>query len=548
MPKLTIDGKEIEVARRDQPHRGRPAGRRRGPALLLSLRRSASRASAGCAWWTSTRCRGRQIACNTQAAEGMVVHDARPSGCSRRGGRCMEFHLINHPLDCPVCDQAGECWLQIYYMKHGLYDPRMIDEKVHKPKAVPLGPARHPRRRALHPLLALRALLRRDHRHRRAGHLPPRRSLGDRALPGHDALENAYSGNVIDICPVGALTDRDFRFQVRVWYLDTAKSHLHRLRPRLQHRDPHQPAPHPPQPGPARGAPQAALQCRRQPVVDLRRRAATASAGSTTSRLTAARGDGDGQPVETTWDDAVATCAGRLRRYRPRGDRGARLAADVQRGPLAAPAPARRTSGWSTATFAVPPRDAGRGRQAPDPRRQEPEHARRRAGRAAAGRGRARRGGILDARCRGRRSSCSGSSTTTSSRRACRAAEVSAGARPARRRVVFQGPTRTRTQRARAPGAARARPTSSATAPSPTSRARAAVLSRAVAPLGRGAPDWEILALPPASAARADAASPPSARNGLRRAGRRGARLRRDALPHPRRPPAPMVDGVNPAI
>ena len=52
----------------------------------------------------------------------------------------MEFHLINHPLDCPVCDQAGECWLQIYYMKHGLYDPRMIDEKVHKPKAVPLGP------------------------------------------------------------------------------------------------------------------------------------------------------------------------------------------------------------------------------------------------------------------------------------------------------------------------------------------------------------------------------------------------------------------------
>ena len=52
----------------------------------------------------------------------------------------MEFHLINHPLDCPVCDQAGECWLQIYYMRHGLYDPRMADEKVHKPKAMPLGP------------------------------------------------------------------------------------------------------------------------------------------------------------------------------------------------------------------------------------------------------------------------------------------------------------------------------------------------------------------------------------------------------------------------
>ena len=96
----------------------------------------------------------------------------------------MEFHLINHPLDCPVCDQAGECWLQIYYMKHGLYDPRMTDEKVHKPKAVPLGPPRHARRGALHPLLALRALLRRGDRHRRARHLPPRRPLRDRALPG----------------------------------------------------------------------------------------------------------------------------------------------------------------------------------------------------------------------------------------------------------------------------------------------------------------------------------------------------------------------------
>ena len=59
--------------RRDQPHRGRPRGRHRGPALLLSPRAVASRASAACAWWTSRRCRGRQIACNTQAAEGMVV-------------------------------------------------------------------------------------------------------------------------------------------------------------------------------------------------------------------------------------------------------------------------------------------------------------------------------------------------------------------------------------------------------------------------------------------------------------------------------------------
>src|SRR5207237_1228404 len=79
------------------------------------------------------------IACNTVAADGMVVQTETERVRETRKSM-MEFHLINHPLDCPVCDQAGECWLQIYYMKHGLYDPRMKDEKVHKPKAVPLGP------------------------------------------------------------------------------------------------------------------------------------------------------------------------------------------------------------------------------------------------------------------------------------------------------------------------------------------------------------------------------------------------------------------------
>ncbi|HET6367960.1 MAG TPA: 2Fe-2S iron-sulfur cluster-binding protein, partial [Pseudomonadales bacterium] len=60
-----------------------------------------------------------QIACNTQAAEGMVVQTETERVKDTRQAM-LEFHLINHPLDCPVCDQAGECWLQIYYMKHGL--------------------------------------------------------------------------------------------------------------------------------------------------------------------------------------------------------------------------------------------------------------------------------------------------------------------------------------------------------------------------------------------------------------------------------------------
>ncbi len=108
-------------------------------------------------------------------------------------------------------------------MKHGLYDPRMKDEKVHKPKAVPLGP--HVMLDAERCILCSRCV-------RFCDEITHTGELGifnrgDHSeiglFPGTD-LENKYSGNVVDICPVGALTDRDFRFQVRVWYLDTAKS------------------------------------------------------------------------------------------------------------------------------------------------------------------------------------------------------------------------------------------------------------------------------------------------------------------------------------
>src|SRR5437867_7598138 len=163
-----------------------------------------------------------QIACNTQAIEGMVV-DTETERVKDTRRSMMEFHLINHPLDCPVCDQAVECFLQIYYMKHGLYDPRMTDEKVHKPKAVPLGPQVI--------LDAERCILcsrcvRFCHEITGTGQLGifERGDLSETRLSPGKERDNKYSGNVVDICPVGALTDRDFRFQVRVWYLDTTKS------------------------------------------------------------------------------------------------------------------------------------------------------------------------------------------------------------------------------------------------------------------------------------------------------------------------------------
>ena len=221
MPKLTINGKEVEVPE--------------GTNLIEAAKAAGAEVPHYCyhpALSIAGQCRlcmvdidkvpRPQIACNTQAAEGMVVHTETERVKETRRSM-MEFHLINHPLDCPVCDQAGECFLQIYYMKHGLYDPRMTDEKVHKPKAVPLGP--HVILDAERCILCSRCVRYCDEVTRTGElgifHRGDHSEIG--LFPGK-TLENRYSGNVIDICPVGALTDRDFRFQVRVWYLDTAKS------------------------------------------------------------------------------------------------------------------------------------------------------------------------------------------------------------------------------------------------------------------------------------------------------------------------------------
>jgi len=221
MPRLTIDGKEIEVEA--------------GTNLIEAARRLGIEVPHYCyhpGLSIAGQCRlcmvdiektpRPSIACNTPAADGMVVHTQTERVKDMRRSM-MEFHLINHPLDCPVCDQAGECWLQIYYMQHGLYDPRMLDEKVHKPKAVPWGP--HVMLDAERCILCSRCV-------RFCDEITGTGELGifgrgDHSeiglFPGQD-LENNYSGNVVDICPVGALTDRDFRFRVRVWYLDTTKS------------------------------------------------------------------------------------------------------------------------------------------------------------------------------------------------------------------------------------------------------------------------------------------------------------------------------------
>ena len=163
-----------------------------------------------------------QIACHIEAKEGMVVHTKNEKVLKTRQ-HTLEFLLINHPVDCPVCDQAGECWLQDYYMKHGLYNSRLNEDKVSKPKAVPIGP--NVMLDAERCILCSRCV-------RFTDEISKTRELGIanrgdhsevQVFPGKQ-LDNPYSGNVVDICPVGALTDRDFRFKIRVWYLKSGDS------------------------------------------------------------------------------------------------------------------------------------------------------------------------------------------------------------------------------------------------------------------------------------------------------------------------------------
>jgi NADH-quinone oxidoreductase subunit G len=161
-----------------------------------------------------------QIACNLPVSEGMIVKTK--SDKAETGRRAvLEFLLANHPLDCPVCDQSGECDLQNFYMNFGLYDPRFREHKVKKKKAVELGP--HVMLDQERCILCSRCVRFTDEITKTGEFGIFNR--GDRAelglYPG-DVLDNRYSANVVDICPVGALTERDFRFKVRVWYLSSA--------------------------------------------------------------------------------------------------------------------------------------------------------------------------------------------------------------------------------------------------------------------------------------------------------------------------------------
>ncbi len=163
-----------------------------------------------------------QISCAQDIAEGMAIRTDSPLAQDARKG-VMEFLLINHPLDCPICDQAGECRLQEFSVEYGNAGSRFREEKVKKPKNVVIGP-----RVTLDDercILCSRCI-------RFMKEVAKDDVLGfvDRGSystltvhPGRE-LDSNYSLNTVDICPVGALTSRDFRFKMRVWFLKETKS------------------------------------------------------------------------------------------------------------------------------------------------------------------------------------------------------------------------------------------------------------------------------------------------------------------------------------
>jgi NADH-quinone oxidoreductase subunit G len=166
-----------------------------------------------------------QPSCQQVVAEGMVVHTKdKDSTLARK--QMLEFTLVNHPIDCPICDKAGECTLQKLYFDHDNADSRVDVPKVRKPKVVDLGP--NIVLDAERCILCTRCIRVCDEV---AGvHQLEMRNRGDHqelgTAPGA-VLDNPYSVNTVDVCPVGALTDKDFRFTMRAWELMMTPSVCH---------------------------------------------------------------------------------------------------------------------------------------------------------------------------------------------------------------------------------------------------------------------------------------------------------------------------------
>ena len=167
-----------------------------------------------------------QISCDTFIKEGMEVRSNTDTIRNLRT-EILELELINHPVDCPICDQAGECSLQDFYMDYGLHNSKVtIQDKVKHNKAVDLGSnVMLDQERCVLCARCTRFTDKITHTHE-LGIIGRGDDAKVSTMPGRK-LENPYAMNVVDLCPVGALTSKDFRFSQRVWFLQTTDSICH---------------------------------------------------------------------------------------------------------------------------------------------------------------------------------------------------------------------------------------------------------------------------------------------------------------------------------
>jgi NADH-quinone oxidoreductase subunit G len=221
MPKLTIEGREIVVPD--------------GTTVLEAARRLGFNIPTFChhpGLTMAGNCRMCLVevekqprlvsSCSFLAGEGMVVQINSPRVLEARRA-VIGFLLANHPLDCPICDKAGECDLQDHAMAHGLLKSRFSPAKMKKPKVQDIG--RHILLDSERCIVCARCV-------RFVNEVTETCELGIFGRGNRERLElapgkrldNPYSGNVVDLCPVGALTAKDFRFRCRAWFLEATES------------------------------------------------------------------------------------------------------------------------------------------------------------------------------------------------------------------------------------------------------------------------------------------------------------------------------------
>ncbi|GAB2764726.1 2Fe-2S iron-sulfur cluster-binding protein [Rhabdobacter roseus] len=161
--------------------------------------------------------------CITQVQDGMVVENTtNPAVLEARKG-VVEFLLINHPLDCPICDQAGECHLQDFAFEHGAAQTRYEEERRTFEKH-DIGP--YIQLHMTRCILCYRCVYTADQiTNQRVHGVLNRGDAAEISTYIEKAIDNDFSGNVIDVCPVGALTDKTYRFKNRVWFTKPVDAH-----------------------------------------------------------------------------------------------------------------------------------------------------------------------------------------------------------------------------------------------------------------------------------------------------------------------------------